>query len=293
MEDYIVRGTAADNQIRVFAATTRALVEEARKAHNTSPVATAALGRLLTGGVMMGSMMKGDKDLLTLQIQCNGPIKGLTVTADSQGNVKGYAYNPNVMLPPSDKGKLDVGKALDLGVLSVIKDMGLKEPYMGQTQLVSGEIAEDLTYYFATSEQVPSAVALGVLMNKDNTVKRAGGFIIQLMPFAEDGLAEKLEEKLKNMEPITALLEKGMTPEDIIDSVLGEFGVEIMDTLPAQFYCNCTKERVEKAIVSVGAKELNEMIQEGKTIEVNCHFCNKNYTFSIEELKEILRKSKR
>ena len=293
MEDYIVRGTAADNQIRVFAATTRALVEEARKAHNTSPVATAALGRLLTGGVMMGSMMKGDKDLLTLQIQCNGPIKGLTVTADSQGNVKGYAYNPNVMLPPSDKGKLDVGKALDLGVLSVIKDMGLKEPYMGQTQLVSGEIAEDLTYYFATSEQVPSAVALGVLMNKDNTVKRAGGFIIQLMPFAEDGLAEKLEEKLKNMEPITALLEKGMTPEDIIVSVLGEFGVEIMDTLPAQFYCNCTKERVEKAIVSVGAKELNEMIQEGKPIEVNCHFCNKNYTFSIEELKEILRKSKR
>ena len=293
MEDYIVRGTAADNQIRVFAATTRALVEEARKAHNTSPVATAALGRLLTGGVMMGSMMKGDKDLLTLQIQCNGPIKGLTVTADSQGNVKGYAYNPNVMLPPSDKGKLDLGKALDLGVLSVIKDMGLKEPYMGQTQLVSGEIAEDLTYYFATSEQVPSAVALGVLMNKDNTVKRAGGFIIQLMPFAEDGLAEKLEEKLKNMEPITALLEKGMTPEDIIDSVLGEFGVEIMDTLPAQFYCNCTKERVEKAIVSVGAKELNEMIQEGKPIEVNCHFCNKNYTFSIEELKEILRKSKR
>ncbi len=293
MEDYIVRGTAADNQIRVFAATTRVLVEEARKAHNTSPVATAALGRLLTGGVMMGSMMKGEKDLLTLQIQCNGPIKGLTVTADSQGNVKGYAYNPNVMLPPSDKGKLDVGKALDLGVLSVIKDMGLKEPYMGQTQLVSGEIAEDLTYYFATSEQVPSAVALGVLMNKDNTVKRAGGFIIQLMPFAEDGLAEKLEEKLKNMEPITALLEKGMTPEDIIDSVLGEFGVEIMDTLPAQFYCNCTKERVEKAIVSVGAKELNEMIQEGKPIEVNCHFCNKNYTFSIEELKEILRKSKR
>lgn len=293
MEDYIVRGTAADNQIRVFAATTRVLVEEARKAHNTSPVATAALGRLLTGGVMMGSMMKGDKDLLTLQIQCNGPIKGLTVTADSQGNVKGYAYNPNVMLPPSDKGKLDVGKALDLGVLSVIKDMGLKEPYMGQTQLVSGEIAEDLTYYFATSEQVPSAVALGVLMNKDNTVKRAGGFIIQLMPFAEDGLAEKLEEKLKNMEPITALLEKGMTPEDIIDSVLGEFGVEIMDTLSAQFYCNCTKERVEKAIVSVGAKELNEMIQEGKPIEVNCHFCNKNYTFSIEELKEILRKSKR
>lgn len=293
MTDYIVRGTAANNQIRVFAATTKNLVEHARQAHNTSPVATAALGRLLTGGAMMGSMMKGEKDLLTVQIQCSGPIQGLTVTADSKGNVKGYAYNPNVMLPPSDKGKLDVGKALDLGVLSVIKDMGLKEPYMGQTQLVSGEIAEDLTYYFATSEQVPSAVSLGVLMEKDNTVKRAGGFIIQLMPFAEDGLAEKLEEKLQNMEPITSLLEKNLTPEDIIQEVLGEYGVEIMDTMPTQFYCNCTKDRVEKAIISVGSQELNKMIQENKPIEVNCHFCNRNYTFNIEELKEILRKSKR
>ncbi|MBQ3783544.1 MAG: Hsp33 family molecular chaperone HslO [Lachnospiraceae bacterium] len=293
MSDYIVRGTAANNQIRVFAATTRDLVEHARAAHNTSPVSTAALGRLLTGGVMMGSMMKGDKDMLTLQIQCSGPITGLTVTADSKGNVKGYAYNPNVMLPPSEAGKLDVGKALDLGVLSVIKDMGLKEPYMGQTQLVSGEIAEDLTYYFATSEQVPSAVALGVLMEKDNTVKRAGGFIIQLMPFAEDGLAEKLEEKLKNVTSITSLLEKGMSPEDIVEELLGEFGVEFMDTLPAQFYCNCCKERVSKALISVGAKELNEMIQEGKPVELNCHFCNTNYTFSVEELKEILRRSKR
>lgn len=293
MSDYIVRGTAANNQIRVFAATTRDLVEHARAAHNTSPVATAALGRLLTGGVMMGSMMKGEKDLLTLQIQCNGPIKGLTVTADSQGRVKGYAYNPNVMLPPSDKGKLDVGKALDLGVLSVIKDMGLKEPYMGQTQLISGEIAEDLTYYFATSEQVPSAIALGVLMEKDNTVKRAGGFIIQLMPFAEDGLAEKLEDKIKGMTSITSLLEQGMSPEDIINEILGEFGVEIMDTLPAEFSCNCCKDRVEKALISVGAKELNAMIQEGKPVELNCHFCNSKYTFSVEELKEILRKSKR
>lgn len=293
MTDYIVRGTAADNQIRVFAATTRDLVEHARAAHNTSPVATAALGRLLTGGAMMGSMMKGDTDLLTLQIQCNGPIKGLTVTADSKGNVKGYVQNPAVMLPPNPQGKLDVGKALDLGVLSVIKDMGLKEPYMGQTQLVSGEIAEDLTYYFATSEQVPSAVALGVLMNKDNTVKQAGGFIIQMMPFAEDGLVEKLEQKLSGMTSITALLEQSMTPEDIIQEILGEFGVEIMDTLPTQFYCNCTKDRVEKAIISVGAEELKAMIEENKPIEVNCHFCNTNYTFTIEELKEILRRSKR
>ncbi|MBQ3601635.1 MAG: Hsp33 family molecular chaperone HslO [Lachnospiraceae bacterium] len=293
MSDYIVRGTAANNQIRVFAATTKELVEYARKAHNTSPVATAALGRLLTAGAMMGSMCKGEKDLLTLQIQCSGPIQGLTVTADAKANVKGYVYNPNVMLPPSEQGKLDVGKALDLGVLSVIKDMGLKEPYMGQTQLVSGEIAEDLTYYFATSEQVPSAVALGVLMEKDNTVKQAGGFIIQLMPFAEDTLAQRLEEKLKEITSITALLEKNMTPEDIVKEVLGDFGVEIMDTVPTQFYCNCTKERVEKAIISVGSKELRAMIDENKPIEVNCHFCNKNYTFNIEELKEILRKSKK
>ena len=293
MSDYIVRGTAANNQIRVFAATTKELVECARKAHNTSPIATAALGRLLTAGAMMGSMCKGEKDMLTLQIQCSGPIQGLTVTADAKANVKGYVYNPNVMLPPSDKGKLDVGKALDLGVLSVIKDMGLKEPYMGQTQLVSGEIAEDLTYYFATSEQVPSAVALGVLMNKDNTVKQAGGFIIQLMPFAEDGLAEKLEEKLAGITSITSLLEQDMTPEDIVQQVLGEFGVEIMDTIPTKFYCNCCKERVEKAIISVGSKELRNMISDNKPIEVNCHFCNKKYTFDIEELKEILRKSKR
>ncbi|MBD5089691.1 MAG: Hsp33 family molecular chaperone HslO [Clostridiales bacterium] len=293
MADYIVRGMAADNQIRVFAATTKELVEDARQAHNTSPVATAALGRLLTAGAMMGSMCKGEKDMLTLQIQCSGPIQGLTVTADAAANVKGYAYNPNVMLPPSDKGKLDVGKALDLGVLSVIKDMGLKEPYMGQTQLVSGEIAEDLTYYFATSEQVPSAVALGVLMNKDNTVKQAGGFIIQLMPFAEDGLAEKLEGKLSKITSITSLLEQDMTPEDIIHQVLGDFGVEITDNISTRFYCNCCKERVEKAIVSVGSAELRSMIADNKPIEVNCHFCNKKYTFDIEELKEILRKSKR
>ncbi|MCI8409884.1 MAG: Hsp33 family molecular chaperone HslO [Lachnospiraceae bacterium] len=293
MADYIVRGMAANNQIRVFAATTKELVEHARQAHNTSPVATAALGRLLTAGAMMGSMCKGEKDMLTLQIQCSGPIQGLTVTADAAANVKGYVYNPNVMLPPSDKGKLDVGKALDLGVLSVIKDMGLKEPYMGQTQLVSGEIAEDLTYYFATSEQVPSAVALGVLMNKDNTVKQAGGFIIQLMPFAEDGLAEKLEGKLAGITSITALLEQDMTPEDIISQVLGDFGVEITDSIPTKFYCNCCKKRVEKAIVSVGSAELRDMIADNKPIEVNCHFCNKKYTFDIEELKEILRKSKK
>lgn len=197
MTDYIIRATAANHQVRLFAATTKNLVEEARSRHNTSPVATAALGRLLTAGAMMGAMQKGDKDKLTLQIKCSGPIKGLTVTADSKANVKGYVENPDVMLPPSKAGKLDVGRALDMGVLTVIKDMGMKEPYSGQTHLVSGEIAEDLTYYFATSEQVNSSVALGVLMEKDNTVRQAGGFILQLMPFAEEEVIAKLEENLK------------------------------------------------------------------------------------------------
>lgn len=292
MSDYIVRATAANNQIRAFAATTKNLVEEAKNAHNTSPIATAALGRLLTGGAMMGAMMKGEKDILTLQIKCSGPIQGLTVTADAKGNVKGYVNNPDVMLPPSEKGKLDVGKALDLGVLSVIKDMGLKDPYVGQTQLVSGEIAEDLTYYFATSEQVPSSVALGVLMNKDNTVKQAGGFIIQMMPFAEDGVVDKLEKILKEMPPITELLDKDMTPEMILEQVLGEFGVVITDKLPTEFHCDCSKERVEKAIISLGQKEIIDMIEDKKPIEVNCHFCGKKYQFKVEELEEVLKYSR-
>lgn len=292
MSDYIVRATAANSQIRAFAVTSRDLVEEARSRHNLSPVATAALGRLLTAGSMMGSMMKSEKDLLTLQIKCSGPIGGLTVTADSQANVKGYVVNPEVMLPPSEKGKLDVGKALDLGVMNVIKDMGLKEPYVGQTHLVSGEIAEDLTYYYATSEQVPSSVALGVLMNKDNTVKRAGGFIIQLMPFADEEVIDKLEKKIGEITSITALLDQDMTPEMILDYVLGEFGVEILDTIPTKFDCNCTKERVEKAVVSIGKKEIQEMINDGEAIEVNCHFCNTHYNFSIEELKDIIKRSK-
>jgi molecular chaperone Hsp33 len=292
MPDYIVRATAANDQIRAYAATTRTLVEYARKIHNTSPVATAALGRLMTAGAMMGSMMKGKDDLLTLQIKCNGPIKGITVTADSYANVKGYVYDPDIMLPPSDKGKLDVGKALDSGMLQVIKDMGLKEPYVGQTELISGEIAEDLTYYFATSEQIPSSVALGVLMNKDNTVRQAGGFIVQLMPFADEDLIDRLEKKISEISSITTLLDNNQTPEMILNTVLGDFGLTILDTVSTKFYCNCTKERVEKAIISIGKKDIQEMIDDNKPIEVNCHFCSSHYNFSVDELKNILIKSK-
>ncbi|WP_066715630.1 Hsp33 family molecular chaperone HslO [Clostridium sp. Marseille-P299] len=292
MEDYIIRATAANNQIRAFACTSRNLVEYARSTHNTSPVVTAALGRLLTAGAMMGSMMKGENDLLTLKINGDGPVQGLLVTADSKANVKGYAYQPDVMLPPSPLGKLDVGRAVGKGFLTVIKDMGLKEPYSGQTDLVSGEIAEDITYYYATSEQVPSSVALGVLMNRDNTVKVAGGFMIQLLPFAEEEVIEKLEEKISKVTSITSMLDNSMTPEMILEELLGDLGLEIKDKIPTKFECNCSKERVEKAIISIGKKDLQEMIDDNEPIEVNCHFCNKHYMFSVDDLKKIILRSK-
>ena len=290
--DYIVRATAAGGQIRAFAATTRDLVEEARRRHNTSPVATAALGRLLTAGVMMGSMMKNDTDVLTLQINGDGPLGGITVTADSQGNVKGYVQNPDVILPPKN-GKLDVGGAVGIGLLTVIKDMGLKEPYSGQTILVTSEIAEDLTYYFANSEQVPSSVGLGVLMEKDNTVKCAGGFIVQLMPFAEEKVISRLEENVGKITSVTKLLEEGYTPQRLLEELTEGLDLEITDTMPARFYCNCSKERVERAVASIGEKDIREMIGEGKDIEVKCHFCNTAYTYSVEELKSILERSRK
>lgn len=292
MTDYMVRATAAKAQIRAFAATTRQTVETARQAHDTSPVVTAGLGRLLTAGAMMGMMLKADSDLLTLQIKGNGPVRGLTVTADKNGQVKGYAEVPQVILPANERGKLDVGGAVGAGVLSVIKDLGLKEPYVGQTDLQTGEIGDDLTYYFATSEQIPSSVGLGVLMEKTNTVKCAGGFIIQLMPFAEEEVISRLEKNLSNLTSVTALLDQGMTPEDMLKRVLDGFDVEINDRMPCSFTCNCSRQRVEKALISIGKKEIGEMIDEGKPIEVNCHFCNKNYTFSVDELKGILKKSR-
>lgn len=292
MKDYLVRATAAGSQIRAFAVTSREMVETARRHHNTSPVATAALGRLLTAGAMMGSMMKNDTDVLTVQIKGSGPIQGLTVTADSHANVKGYVENPDVMLPPKN-GNLDVGGALGIGLMNVIKDMGLKEPYVGQTILQTGEIGDDLTYYFANSEQVPSSVGLGVLMEKDNTVKCAGGFIVQVMPFIEEKVLEQLEENIKNIHSVTAMLEKGYTPEQLLSEVLKGMEVEITDTMPTKFYCDCSKEKVAKAIISIGKKDIEEMISEGKDIEVKCHFCNTAYTYSVEELKEILQYAKR
>lgn len=285
--DYIVRAVAADKQIRAFAITSRKMVETARQHHNTSPVATAALGRLLTGGAMMGVMMKGEKDMLTLMMKGDGPINGVTVTADSKGNVKGYVGNPNVLIPANYAGKLDVGAAIGYGTLTVIKDMGLKEPYVSQVPLGTSEVAEDLTYYFASSEQVPSAVGLGVLMSKDNTVKQAGGFIVQLMPFADEEVINKLEERVNNISSVTEMLEKGMTPEDILKEVMGDMDVEFTDKIETGFVCNCGKEKIAKALAGISKKDMDEIINDGKEIEVKCDFCNTTYKFSVEELQTL------
>lgn len=301
MNDYIIRATAADDNIRVFAMTSREIAETAREKHATSNVATAALGRLLTAGALMAAMQKNDTDVLTLQIGCAGPIGGLTVTAgtsfaeDGQQtvDVKGYVNHPNVLLPLNNKGKLDVGGALGPGILTVIKDMGLKEPFSGQTELVSGEIAEDLTYYFASSEQIPSSVALGVLVEPAGTVMYAGGFIIQLMPFASDEIVTKLEERLNNIEPVTAMLSRDMTPEQILEYIFEGMDLRIMDRIPARFKCNCSKERVKRAVMSIDVKDIREMIRDAKPIEVNCHFCGTNYSFSVEELKTIMAEKKK
>ncbi len=287
MSDYMIRAVAAGEQIRCFAITSRELVEEARCRHNTSPVITAAMGRLLSGGAMMGAMMKGEKDLLTVKIDCSGPVKGITVTADARGNVKGFPLVPQVSLPASSAGKLDVGRAVDLGVLTVIRDMGLKEPYSGSINLVSGEIAEDLTYYYAVSEQTPSSIALGVLMNKDNTVRESGGYMIQLMPDASDEVISVLEKRLKNVEPVTTLYTKGYTPESMLAYILEGFDLEITEKIPARFHCSCSKERVRKALAAIGKKELESLIEEGTPVEMNCHFCNSDYSFETGELIEI------
>ena len=285
----MVRATAADAQIRAFAVTSRELTEAARAAHNTSPVVTAALGRLMAGALMMGGMLKDEKDILTLQIRGAGSVHGITATADAAGHVKGYADNPQAMMPPNSVGKLDVGGVIGAGVLHVMKDMGLKEPYVSTITLQTGEIADDLTYYFAASEQVPSVVALGVLMNRDNTVRQAGGFIVQLMPFTSEEIISRLEEKLTKITSVTELLEEGKTPEELLESVLGELGLEITDRMPVSFRCDCSRERVEKVLLSHGKKDLQEMIDEGKEVELHCHFCNRNYTFSVEEVERLMK----
>ena len=283
--DYILRVTALKGMIRAFFITDRDTVESLRKAHNTSPVVTAALGRLATGALMMGVDMKDKGESVTLKIESDGPIKGMTVVADPEGNVKGYPVEPLVIIPANSKGKLDVGGAVGKGSLSVIKDMGLKEPYTGQVPLISGEIAEDLTYYFAVSEQIPSSVALGVLMNKENTVRQAGGFMIQLMPGADEDVLSRLEERLASMKSVTAYLDEGMGPREIMELLLSDMEAEINEKIPVRFRCGCSRERMEAAIISIGRKDLRSLIDEGEPVEAVCHFCGTKYRFEVEELK--------
>lgn len=278
--------------VRVFAVTTRDTVEKARQIHNTSPVATAALGRLLSAGAMMGPMMKGDKDLMTLRIKGDGPIGGITVTADSKGNVKGYPENPNVLIHAKPNGKLDVSGAIGKGYLTVIRDLGLKEPYVGQVELVSGEIAEDMTYYFTTSEQIPSSVGLGVLLDKANFVKQAGGFIVQLMPGVKDEIISVIENNLSGIKSVTSMLDSGMTPEDIAGLLMNGLDFKILEKTPVGFNCGCSRERMAKAVISLGEKEIQEMIDDGEPIELNCQFCKGSYEFSVDELKEMLKAAK-
>ena len=291
-QDYLVRATAADAQIRAFAVTTRNLVETARVAHNTSPIVTAALGRLMSGALMMGDMLKNDKDLLTIRIDGDGPVKGLLVTTDNAGNVKGYAKNPSVVLPPNEQGHLNVGEGIGSGSLTVIRDLGLKEPYTGQIALHSGEIADDLTYYFAESEQIPSSVGLGVLMNHDNTVREAGGFIIQLMPYAEEKIISHLEQNLQKAASVTEILKAGNTPEDMLKIVLEGFDVVFNGTMPVQFHCNCDRDHVEGALILLGKNELDSMIADGKEIELKCQFCGKAYQFSVDDLEGLKEQAK-
>lgn len=283
MSDYIIRGIAANKQVRFFACNATDTVEKARLTHNTSPVVTSALGRLLTGGLLMGAMNKNETDTLTIRLQCQGPIKGMLVTADSCGHIKGYVSEPDVMLPAKE-----LTKAIDLGVMSVIKDIGMKEPYVGQTHLVASDIANDLTYYFVTSEQIPSSVACGVLLNADTSVRNAGGFIIQLMPFADDEIITYLEEKLKDFS-FTDLLAAGHTVEEIVDIIFADYDVSITDKLDCSYTCDCSKERVETAVISLGKKEIASMIEDDEPIEVVCDFCHTKYSFSTDELLRILK----
>ncbi len=291
-KDYMIRAVAADAQIRAFAITSRDLTEKARQAHNTSPIATAALGRAMSGALMMADMLKGPRDLLTIQIDGDGPMQGLVVTADNQGHVKGYVKNPHVILDPNAQGHLNVGGAIGQGTLTVIRDMNLKDPYIGQIPLVTGEIAEDLTAYYAQSEQIPSAVGLGVLMNKENTVRRAGGFVVQLMPFAEDEVISRLEENIRKISSVTSILEEESTPEHLLDVVLEGFKPEVTSREDVRFYCNCTKERFSRGLILLGTEELENIISEGKDIELRCQFCNSAYTFTTEEVKKLLPRTR-
>lgn len=285
-KDYMIRGTDKERNFRFFGANTRDMVNTACVSHETSPVVSAALGRTLTGAAMMGHMLKNDRDRVCLIIKGDGPIGGIIVEANGAGEVKGYAYNPQVDLPLNEFGKLDVAKAVGNAGLTVIKDLGLKEPYSGQVPMLSGEIAEDISFYFAVSEQTNSVVMLGVLVDVDYSIKQAGGIIIQVLPNAKDEAITALEEKIKGFKSLTERLEKGQSIEYVLEQLLGE--IDIMDRSEVSFKCDCSRERIERALISVGKKDLTEMAEEDGQAEVVCPFCNHKYHFNKEEMEELI-----
>lgn len=290
--DCVVRGTAAGGMVRGFAACTRATVQTARDCHQTSPVVTAALGRLLTAGAMMGAMLKDSRELMTLSVRGDGPIASLTVTADAQGHVKGYAGNPNVWLPLNDAGKLDVGGAVGCGTLTVVQDQPWGEPYASQLPLASGEIGDDMAAYFVTSEQIPTSVGLGVLVETDLSVRQAGGFIVQLMPGCPDDVGRRLERNLTAVDSVTNLFEESMGPVDILDLVLRDLDFKPLESGPVEFRCNCSRERTARVLVAMGPKELQGLIDEGEPAELVCNFCNRAYTFDVPEIQELLNEAR-
>lgn len=289
--DKLVRGITSNGKIRVFGAITTGVVQKAREIHNTTPVATAAFGRTLTAALMMGTMLKGENENVSLQLKGDGPLATVLVVGTPQGTVKGYVGNNFVALPLKENGKLDVGGAIGNGYLTVIKDLRLKEPYIGKVELQTGEIAEDLTYYFATSEQTPSVVALGVLVDRDFSVKAAGGYIIQLMPEATEEDIVQLEKNLAGIKSVTALIEEGMDIEEILGTVMNGFDVKITGAITPEYKCDCNKERIERAIISLGRNEIEDILKKEKKAEVTCYFCNKEYLFAESELQEILSKN--
>ena len=293
MSDILLRGNSMDGAVRVFVAITTDLVNRAHEIHHTYPVATAALGRTLTAAAIMGAGMKNETDTTTIQFKGNGPLGSIVAVTDSHSHVRGYVANPFVDLPLNKKGKLDVGGGVGKGYLNVIRDLGMKEPYAGQVPIVTGEIAEDLTFYFARSEQIPTAIALGVLVDTDSSVKAAGGFMIQLMPEATEDIAIKLEEKMKTIEPVTQMIDSGMSAEDIFFHITEDFDM-LMENKPIvpMYECKCSKERMERALISIGKKELEDLIEDQGEAELTCQFCDKKYTFSKEALEELLKKAK-
>jgi len=286
---YILRATAANGDVRLFAAITTDMVEEARKIHNLSPTASAALGRFITAASMMGVMLKGDKDTLTLTMNGGGPLGNLVAVSNSKGNVKAYVSNPHVDLPLNEKGKLDVGTAVGKqGFLNVIKDLGLKEPYVGQVPIRTGEIGDDIAYYFTVSEQIPSAVALGVLVDTDISIKAAGGLIIQMMPGANELLADVITFRLQEIPPLSQLIAEGKTAEDILNLLFDDMDLKIHERIECRYECDCSRERVERALIALGKEELKKLYEEEDKVEIQCHFCNNKYIFEKEEIKNMI-----